>query len=304
VKNQHKQNSKIHFKNQKDYSIDQKGDILKLNKINNSKDVLNNNNQESHNKLKSIIKDVDIFKGHSESSQKEDFKLYLAPSVDDQEFEDIILEDKRSFQEVFCDALNDKQLLVNTFSVEDNFRPFSLKFVLLILTFIMYFVINGLFYGDDAVSEIYHIEGEDSFFGFFPRSITRYIYCAVVSTIVGVIIDLFFVSEKSMKRIFVRQKDNIPNLKVDISELSKEIILRYIIFIFFVIVVFILLMFYLLCFNYVYQYTQKDWAKSSVLLIIIMQILSVLFCLLETSLRFLGFYLKSEKIFKLSKLLD
>ena len=116
MKNQHKQNSKIHFKNQKDNSIDQKGDILKLNKINNSKDVLNNNNQESHNKLKSIVKDVDIFKGHSESSQKEDFKLYLAPSVDDQEFEDIILEDKRSFQEVFCDALNDKQLLVNTFS--------------------------------------------------------------------------------------------------------------------------------------------------------------------------------------------
>jgi len=140
----------------------EKKDILVLSKINNSKEVLKS--QLNHNKLKILNNDIDIYKGPLESSQKEDFKLYLAPSVDDQEFEDIILEDKRSFQEIYCDALNDKQLLVNTFSVHDNFRPFSLKFILLILTFIMYFVINGLFYGDDAVSEIYHIEGEDSFF--------------------------------------------------------------------------------------------------------------------------------------------
>ena len=304
VKNQHKQNSKIHFKDQKDYSIDQKGDILKLNKINNSKDVLNNNNQESHNKLKSIVKDVDIFKGHSESSQKEDFKLYLAPSVDDQEFEDIILEDKRSFQEVFCDALNDKQLLVNTFSVEDNFRPFSLKFVLLILTFIMYFVINGLFYGDDAVSEIYHIEGEDTFFGFFPRSITRYIYSAVVGVIIGIIIDLFFVDEKKMKGIFNREKKNIVNLKIEITKLTKGITIRYIAFVIFVIILFILLMFYLLCFNYVYPHTQGEWVKSSIFLIIIMQILEVAVAFLSAGLRFVGFALKSEKIFRFSKFFD
>ena len=304
VKNQHKQNSKIHFKDQKDYSIDQKGDILKLNKINNSKDVLNNNNQESHNKLKSIVKDVDIFKGHSESSQKEDFKLYLAPSVDDQEFEDIILEDKRSFQEVFCDALNDKQLLVNTFSVEDNFRPFSLKFVLLILTFIMYFVINGLFYGDDAVSEIYHIEGEDTFFGFFPRSITRYIYSAVVGVIIGIVIDLFFVDEKKMKGIFNREKKNIVNLKIEITKLTKGITIRYIAFVIFVIILFILLMFYLLCFNYVYPHTQGEWVKSSIFLIIIMQILEVAVAFLSAGLRFVGFALKSEKIFRFSKFFD
>ena len=304
-KNQNKQNiknNKIDFKEQNDSSMKKKGDILNLNKINSSKEVLNN--PSNLNKLKAINKDFDMYKGPLESSQKEDFKLYLAPSVDDQEFEDIILEDKRSFQEVFCDAINDKQLLVNTFSVQDNFRPFSLKFVLLILTFIMYFVVNGLFYGDDAVSEIYHIEGEDSFFGFFPRSITRYIYSAVVGTIIGIIIDLFFVDEKKMKSIFNREKKNIVNLKVEITKLTKGITTRYIAFVIFVIILFILLMFYLLCFNYVYPHTQGEWVKSSIFLIIIMQILSVVVAFLQAGLRFVGFALRSEKIFRFSKFFD
>ena len=300
-KKQNSKNSKINFKDQNDISVEKK-DILVLSKINNSKEVLKS--QLNHNKLKILNNDIDIYKGPLESSQKEDFKLYLAPSVDDQEFEDIILEDKRSFQEIYCDALNDKQLLVNTFSVHDNFRPFSLKFILLILTFIMYFVINGLFYGDDAVSEIYHIEGEDSFFGFFPRAITRYIYSAVVGVIIGIIIDLFFVEEKKMKGIFNREKNNIVNLKIEITKLTKGITIRYIAFIIFVIVVFVLLMFYLLCFNYVYPHTQGEWVKSSIFLIIIMQILDVIIAFLQAGFRYVGFALRSEKIYRFSKFFD
>ena len=308
AKNQNKQNSKIDFKEQKNDSINQKGDILLLNKINNSKEILNNNSKD--NKLKEINKEnnddkkTDIFNGHLESSEKEDFKLYLAPSVDDQEFEDIILEDKRSFQEMFCEQLYDKQLFVNTFSVIDTFRPFSLKLTLLILTCVMYFVVNGLFYGEDEISKIYHIEGDDPFFGFFPRSITRYIYSAVVGVIIGIVIDLFFVDEKKMKGIFRRERKNIVNLKVEITKLSKGIKLRYIAFIFFVLIVFLLLMFYLLCFNYVYPHTQGDWVKSSIFLIIIMQILSVIVALLSAGLRYIGFALKSEKIFRFSKFFD
>lgn len=302
AKNQNKQNSKIDFKDEKNNSIEQKGDILLLNKnINNSKEVLANHGIE--NKLKAINKGGKDT-NHYSQSEKEDFKEYLAPDIDDQEFEDIILADKRTFKEYFLEALNDKQLFVNTFNVHDNFRPTSLKIVLFILTLILYMVINGLFYGEDAISEIYHLEGEDSFFGFFPRAITRYIYSAVVGVIIGVVIDLFFVQERKMKGIFNREKNNIVNLKVQITKLSKGIVIRYLAFVIIVIVIFILLMFYLLCFNYVYPHTQGEWVKSSIFLIIIMQILSILVALIQTGLRFLGFHFKSEKLFKLSKMLD
>ena len=292
---------------QKQNSRAQKGEVLLLNKINNSKEILTNtrklnNNVKTLRKTKTKTKEKDT--GLQNFEEYEDFNQYLAPDVDDQEFDDVITQDKRTFKEYFMDSLNSKQLFVNTFNVVDNFRPKSLKLVLFVLTLILYCVINGLFYGDDAISEIYHIEGDDPFFGFFPRSITRYIYSAVVGIIIGVIIDLFFVDEKKMKRIFSREKSNIVNLKVQITKLSKGIALRYIAFVIFVLVLFILLMFYLLCFNYVYPHTQGEWVKSSIFLIILMQILSILVCLLETGLRFISFKTKSEKLYKLSRLLE
>ena len=299
-KNQNNQNSNIDIKDQKQDSIDLKNDILLLNRINNSREILQN---KATTKLKSMnSKAKDTY--YLEQSIKEDFKEYLTPDIDDQEFEDIIQQDKRKFKEYFIESLNEKQLFLNTFNVQDNFRPTSLKMVLFVLTLILYAFINALFYGDDEISEIYHIEGEDPFFGFLPRSKTRYIYSVIVGTIIGLILSLFFVEEMRMKKIFTREKKNIVNLKVQITKLTREIVIRYIAFFIFVLVLFIILLIYFLCFNYVYPHTQGDWVKSSIFLIILMQILSILVSLLETSLRFIAFKFKSEKIFRLSKLLD
>jgi hypothetical protein len=200
--------------------------------------------------------------------------------------------------------LVEKQIFINTFFNSDPFRPFSIKIILLILNLIMYIVVNALFYGEEAISEIYHIEGDDPFFGFFPRSITRFIYSGIVGVIIGLIIDCFFIEEKKMKKILIREKDNIINMKNEILKLNKKIKKRYIGFIFFVIVLLLLFWIYLLCFNYVYPHTQYDWIKSSITLIIIMQILSTLISLVETALRFFSFMFKSERIFIVSKLLD
>ena len=61
---------------------------------------------------------------------------------------------------------------------------------------------------------------------------------------------------------------------------------------------------YLLYFNYVYPYSQMEWIKSSIVIVIIMQVLSFLRCLLETCLRFLSFKVKSEKVYKMAKIFD
>ena len=46
------------------------------------------------------------------------------------------------------------------------------------------------------------------------------------------------------------------------------------------------------------------WIKSSITIVIIMQILSTLKCFLESGLRFLSFKCKSEKLYKISKFID
>lgn len=169
----------------------------------------------------------------------------------------------------------------------------------------LYFVVNGLFFGEDVISELYNVnDDEENFFSFFPRSIERIIYCTLVSIVIGIIADFFFVDEKKIKGIFRREKNDFPTLKNNITKFIKDLQVRYLTFIIIVSVIIIISFFYLLCFNYVYPYTQIEWVKTTITVIIIRQILSCLFIFLEAVFRFISFRVNSEKLYKLSRILS
>ena len=273
-------------------------DLSSVNKINSSsKDAFYNIKAFSKNQINEKDK-------KKTSKLKEEFKEYLVTDPDSLDFDDAIKKDERSFCEFFCDSIYEKQIIINTFFLQEPLRPLSIKLILIILIVILYFTINGLFYSEDYISEIYHLEKEDSFFSFFPRSINRFIYSAITSYIISFIIDCFFAEEKKLKGILLREKDNLLNLKFEVNKLNNVIKKRYISFIVVVYILSIFFWYYLLCFNYVYPNTQIEWIKSSITLMIIMQLLSLVTSLVETLLRFISFMLKSEKIFRVSKLLD
>ena len=93
-------------------------------------------------------------------------------------------------------------------------------------------------------------------------------------------------------------------MKQNINSLIKELKKIYSAFFILVFVITLISFFYLLCFNYVYPYTQIEWIKTSIMVIIIRQILSGLIILLEAILRFLSFKTGSEKIYKMSKVFN
>ena len=233
------------------------------------------------------------------------FKEYLSTAPDDMEFDDAIVKDKRSFRETLVENLKDNQIIVNTFIAEDPLKVRSVKIILFILNIMLYFVVNGLFFSEEVIRELYNIyEEKENFFSFIPRSVERLIYTTLVGIIVGIITDFFFIDEKKIKGIFKRDKDDKKTLKENITNLFKEIKSRNISFIIIVSILLIVSTIYLLCFNYVYPYSQMEWIKSSIVIVIIMQVLSFLRCLLETCLRFLSFKVKSEKVYKMAKIFD
>ena len=142
------------------------------------------------------------------------------------------------------------------------------------------------------------------FFTFMPRSLNRLVYTTIVSLLISFLMDCFFIEEKKIKGIFKREKENIINIKCEIRLLIKRIQKNYFSFIVFTFVLLIFFWMYLLCFNYVYPYTQFDWIKSSVVIIIFVQVLSLLASVCESLLRYISFFFKSEKIFRVSKLLE
>ena len=116
--------------------------------------------------------------------------------------------------------------------------------------------------------------------------------------------DFFFLNENKIKGIFKREKDNRTILKRSIAMLISEIQKRYISFLIMTFVILAISLYYILCFNYVYPKTQIEWIKSSILIIIIMQILSVLKCLYEKIFRSLSFKCESEKLYKVGKIFE
>ena len=223
---------------------------------------------------------------------------YLKTDLDDMEYDDAIKEDKRSFCEFLCQRLYENQIILNTFCFKDNLKPISIKIILQLLTIDLYFVINGLFFSEEYLSELFNSTEEETFFSYIPRSIDRFLKMAIVGFIIDVIIDCIFIKEKKIKSIFIREKDDPIQLKYEIAMIIKTLKIRYIILISISFFIAIFSWFYVNCFNYTFPGVKMEWIKSSITIILIEQILSFLNVFLEAIIRSLSFTFKSESLYK------
>ena len=233
-----------------------------------------------------------------------DMEEYLKPDLDDMEFDDAIKLDKRTFCEFLSDRLKEKQIILDTFCNKENLRPISIKIMLLLLNIDLYFVINGFFFNEEYISQLFNSTEEETFFSYFPRSYSNFFYATLVSVIISIIMSCIFVEEKKVKRIFLREKDNPVQLKYEISMDVNDIKRKYTVFSFICLFIAVISWYYVSCFNNVYPGVKIEWIKSSVTIIIIMQILSILVAFLEAILRAISFEYKSEKVYKARQLLS
>ena len=249
-------------------------------------------------KEKSKKKDLEI------KNIKAYFEEYFEASVEEMEYDDAIRKDKRKLLTIFVENLKDKQIICNTFILYEPLKPRSIKIILFVLNILLYFVINALFINDDYISEVYNLEEEDNFFSFIPRSVDRIFYSTLINIIIGYVVDFFFVEERKMKKLYIREKDNRNIIEEKIVSFSKTIKISYISFTIFVIIIFLVCLYYLVCFNSIYPNMQIEWIKSSIFIFFIIQIISLLQCFLQSTLRYFSFRYESEKIFKVSKLIN
>ena len=278
------------------------------NKSTSNKELIQSNNalinplSKLKDKLEKDIKSADD--SDKIKINDEFFKEYLATPLDDMEYDDAFVKDKRTFRENFTETLKARQMIAYTFISDDPLKTRGTKIMLFGLNIILYFVVNGFFFSEDYISEVYNSTEEEKFFSFFTRSYSRFIYCTIVSIVISYLTELFFVDEQKIAYIFKKEKKDRNILKQKIFSLIKDITNRYLGFIITVYIIILFAFYYLLCFNYVYPKTQVEWVKSSIVILIIMQILSLLSCFLESGFRILSFKCQSEKLYKISRLLS
>ena len=237
--------------------------------INSEKKVLNSKYEKDLLKKGNINdnkqKIIDRLKGEYDIDMEE----YLKTDVDDMEFEDILKNDKRTFCEYYCDKFKERQIIMDTFFNPESLKPMSIKIIIFLLNIILYFFINGLFFSEDYVSELFNSDEEEKFFSFFPRSISRFIYTTIVGVIFGIIVDFITVDEKKVKRLFLREKKNTLLIRYEISEIIADIKRNYLILMIICFIFDLLILYYVNCFNNVYPNLKQEWIKSSIFIIII-----------------------------------
>ena len=224
---------------------------------------------------------------------------YLETQYDEMDYDEAIRKDHRKFCVCLIAKLKNEQIIINTFCSNDAIKPRSIKIILLILQINLYFFINGLFYDEKYISNIYHLE-KDTFSTLAGRFFDNLIYTALAGIIINYIIEFFFIEENKIKKILKMEKDNIFILKYEIITVLKSIKMRYLLFIIISIIISLIALIHIFCFNIVYNHTMVEWFLFSLIIFISMQILKIAVCLIQTVLRFISFKFKSEKLFKLS----
>ena len=92
-------------------------------------------------------------------------------------------------------------------------------------------------------------------------------------------------------------------MKYELSMLIKDMQNKFTTIIIISLVLTVICFVYISCFNNVYRYIKKEWIKSSLFILILMQIINFLMTLIECSFRYIAIKCKSEKLFRLSTII-
>ena len=195
-------------------------------------------------------------------------------------------------------------MIINSFFIEEYTKPRSIKIPLFILGVDLFFLTNALFYSDSTISEIYNSTEEETPLTFISRSIDRFIYTTIIGNITAYFINFFFVDETKIRKILLKKKNDILSLRYEMAEILKSIFKRIKALIILNYIVLILSWYYLSCFSNVYPNLRNEWIISSLIIILIFQLLPFIFTFIESCIRFMSIKYESEKLFRLSLLLS
>ena len=112
------------------------------------------------------------------------------------------------------------------------------------------------------------------------------------------------IEEKRFKKLLIAYQKDIINLKLEVVKLIGLIRKRLLTFYIITLLIFIFSFLYVVSFNYVYHYTQFEWIKSSIFIFIIIELLIIIICLLYAFIRKMSFKCKSDRLFKLSQIIN
>ena len=223
------------------------------------KDILLENGIRG-NKIGTINYDI-IDKLDGDAKEKEKVKTCL--NYNDNElnrmtYQEALRLDKRTFFESYLSLLKSKHMLISLFERRD-YNSRIIKIYLIFYNFSSCYAINGLFFDDDTMVNIYRNKGEYNFISQLPQIV----YSTIISYIIENLFNFLALTEDDI--IGLKQEKIIASIGRKGYEVLKIIEIKLILFFVLGFLTVMLYWYYIACFCAVYKNTQYHLMKDTLI---------------------------------------
>ena len=190
------------------------------------------------------------------------FKYLDSKSLNDQELNTLeyniaISIDKRTYLQYYWSLLKKKQLILFTILPANDYNLLTLKISLFLLSFSLYFTINGFFFSDDTMHKIHEDNGSYNIIYQIPQIL----YSSVVSAVINMVLKMLSLSEKNI--LAIKQENDIKIAIRKSKGIEMCITIKFIIFFIFSNILLLFFWYFISCFCAVYINTQMILIKDT-----------------------------------------
>ena len=261
------------------------------------KKINENMNNNTHNNMNSDT--TVIF-----TSQEQEKKVYVREEFFYFKYLLARIEDKRTLSQIYFDLLEQTQIIFKFCTVPFNiYEDRKLQAIYYLTKIHLYFLINSLFINNSVINDIYDNK----------NNIKLDIIRSLKVTLITFFICFFLYKLTNLKRVLIRRRYKLINLKISNKLLNVEIIeltkrfcnkfLRHKILIFFSLVLVIFAYSYYISYSFckVYQKTQILLLECVTFCIVFSQMIPFIVCWIPAYIRKKSLDLKNAKLYDLTK---
>ena len=234
------------------------------------------------------------------NANKEILKKYSDFELDDLEYSEAIVYDKRSFINLYIYIVKREHLIIFTFFYCKDFNLISIKLSLFIFSICLDMTTNILFFDDESMHKIYLDYGKYNFISQIPQII----YSAIISETMDIFLKYLSLSEKEIYE--VKKYKNIKKVGANIKQLIKCLKIKFFFFFFICFIFMIFFWYFISIFCAIYENTQIILFKDSSLSFLISLLYPFILYLLPATLRIISLRSKTKNkkiLYKISNII-
>ena len=196
---------------------------------------------------------------NKKAKKKENYENLNDEELNSLEYNIAVFVDKRTYFQYYWSLLKKKQLILFTILPANDYNLFSLKVGLFILSFSLYFTINGFFFDDSTMHKVTESNGKYDIIYQIPQIL----YSSIISAIINMLLKKLSLSEKSL--LSLKQEKDLKRAKKISINIRRCIIVKFIIFFILSNILLLFFWYFISCFCAVYTNTQTVLIKDTMI---------------------------------------